>query len=217
MGDVVKRPQSLGEEIANSVSHGLGLVAALVVVPILVFRAVPHGRAALVGVSIFGATLAFMYLASTLYHALPPTRAKRVLQLVDHGAIYLLIAGSYTPFMLGALRGALGYGMLAVVWTLALSGIVFKGVWRMKYPRLSTALYLFMGWLALVAAVPLWRALSAADIAWLVAGGLAYTAGVVFYVLDHRVRYAHFVWHIFVLTGSTCHVMAVLGLSIVTG
>ncbi len=211
------RPQTLGEEIANSVSHGIGLIAALIVVPILVLRAAPHGWPAVAAISIYGATLALMYLASTLYHALPRTRAKRAMQLVDHGAIYLLIAGSYTPFMVGVVRGALGYAVLALVWTLALVGLAFKAVWRLRYPRLSTGLYLFMGWLALVVAVPLWQSLSVAGLAWLAAGGLAYTVGVAFYHNDHRLRYGHFVWHIFVLAGSTCHVMAVAGLGIVAG
>lgn len=203
------RPQSRGEEIANSTSHGVGFVAALVAAPLLIHRAMPHGWEALAAVSIFGASLALMYLASTIYHALPRTRAKRAFQLLDHAAIYLLIAGSYTPFMVGAVRGALGYVVLALVWTLALGGIAFKAIYRMRYPRFSTALYLFMGWLSLVVAVPIWNRLSAAGIAWLVAGGLAYTVGVVFYANDHRLRFGHFVWHLFVLAGSTCHVVAV--------
>ncbi len=205
-----QRPQSLGEEIANSISHGTGFLAALIGLPILVLGALRQGRTAfVVGVVIFASTMAFLYLTSTIYHALAPNRAKRVFQILDHGAIYLLIAGSYTPFTLGVLRGPWGWTLLGLVWALAVGGIVLKSVGGVRHPRLSTALYVGMGWLALAAAKPLWQAMPAWGLFWLVGGGLCYTAGVGFYAA-RRMRYAHFVWHLFVLAGSACHFIAVL-------
>ncbi len=203
------RPQSLGEEIANSVSHGVGFLAALVALPVLVLGALPHGTAAVVGAVIFAATAALLYLTSTLYHALAPNRAKRLFQILDHGAIYLLIAGTYTPFTLGALRGPWGWTLFGLIWTIAIAGVALKSIAGIKYPRLSTALYVGMGWLILVAAKPLWQSVPGWGIFWLVAGGVAYTAGVGFYAAD-RLRYGHFVWHLFVLAGTACHFVAVL-------
>jgi len=203
------RPQTRGEELANSLSHGTGFLAALISLPVLVGGAVPHGATAIVGAAVFGATMALLYLASTLYHALAPTRGKRVLQLLDHGAIYLLIAGTYTPFTLGVLRGPWGWTLFGGIWALALAGIGLKAVGGVRYPRLSTGLYLAMGWLVMIAAKPLWHAMPGWGLFWLAAGGVAYTAGVGFYAA-HRVRYAHFVWHLCVLAGTACHVIAVL-------
>ncbi len=210
-----ERPQSPGEEIANSVSHGVGFVAALAVAPPLVMLAVQRGDAAgIVGTSVFVAALLALYLVSTIYHALPANRAKSVFQLLDHGAIYLLIAGSYTPFTLGVLRGPWGWTLFGIVWSLALAGILLKSVWGVAHPRLSTALYLAMGWCALVAIVPLWQRVPAWGLFWLLAGGLAYTVGVVFFSSDGRVRFNHFRWHLFVLAGSGCHVVAVAGYAV---
>lgn len=203
------RLQSRGEEIANSVSHGIGFLAALAALPVLVLGARPHGTAAIVGAAVFAATMALLYLASTLYHALARSRARRTLQVIDHAAIYLLIAGTYTPFTLGVLRGAWGWTLFGLVWGLAVAGIVFKALHGIRYPRLSTGVYLAMGWLALVAAKPLWAGMPAWGLAWLAAGGLAYTAGVPFYAA-RRLRYGHFVWHLFVLAGTGCHFVAVL-------
>ena len=203
------RPQSLGEEIANSVSHGVGFLAALAALPVLVIGAVPNGAAAVVGAVIFAVTAAILYLTSTLYHALAPNRAKRLFQIFDHGAIYLLIAGTYTPFTLGVLRGAWGWTLFGLIWTLAVAGVVIKSVGGIRYHRLSTALYLAMGWLVLIAAKPLFERVPGWGLFWLVAGGLAYTAGVGFYAAD-RLRYGHFVWHLFVLAGTACHFVAVL-------
>ncbi len=204
------RPQSLGEEIANSISHGIGAVAALVSAPVLIVAATQRGdRRYLFAASVFAVTMVLLYLTSTIYHALPRTKAKRVFRLLDHGAIYLLIAGTYTPITLGVLRGFWGWMLFGAVWTLALLGIVLKAVGGFRYPRLSTALYLGMGWLCVVALRPLWLHIAPAGLAWLVAGGLAYTAGVAFFAAD-RVRYAHFVWHLFVLAGTGCHFVAVL-------
>ena len=203
------RPQSPGEEIANSVSHGIGLLAALVALPVLVLAAAPHGTSAMVGAGIFGVTMALLYLTSSLYHAMAHDRAKRVFRILDHGAIYLLIAGTYTPFTLGILRGTMGWILFGLVWAIALAGIVLKSVRGVRYPRLSTGLYLGMGWLVVLAARPLWNAMPAWGLFWLAAGGVAYTAGVGFYLASHRQRYAHFVWHLFVLAGSACHFVAV--------
>ncbi len=203
------RPQSLGEEIANSVSHGVGFLAALAALPVLVIGAVPNGAAAVVGAVIFAVTAAILYLTSTLYHALAPNRAKRLFQIFDHGAIYLLIAGTYTPFTLGVLRGAWGWTLFGLIWTLAVAGVVIKSVGGIRFHRLSTALYLAMGWLVLIAAKPLFERVPGWGLFWLVAGGLAYTAGVGFYAAD-RLRYGHFVWHLFVLAGTACHFVAVL-------
>lgn len=191
-------------------SHGVGFLAILVVTPSLVLSAVPDGAASIVGVSIFAATMALLYLSSTLYHALPRSRAKRALRVIDHGAIFLLIAGTYTPFTLGILRGAWGWALLGAVWSLALAGVIFKVVGGLRYPTTSTALYVGMGWLGVVAIQPVWERMPLAGLLWLVAGGLAYTGGVAFYV-SKRVPYAHFLWHLCVLAGTTCHFFAVLG------
>lgn len=206
----VERAQTLGEEIANSISHGVGFAAALVAFPFLILGALQHGAAAVVGAAIFGATMSLLYLTSTIYHALAENRAKRVFQILDHGAIYLLIAGTYTPFTLGALRGPWGWTLFGMIWALAIFGVVLKSTGGLKYHRLSTALYLAMGWLVIIAARPLWLHVPGWGLFWLGAGGLAYTAGVVFYVLSDRVRYTHFVWHLFVLAGTVCHYVAVL-------
>ena len=212
MHPMADRPQTLGEEIANSLTHGAGLVASVVAIPVLVLAAT--GRRdpwQLVGGAIFGATLVLLYLASTLYHALPASRAKAVLRVVDHSAIYLLIAGTYTPFTLGALRGPWGWTLLAIIWSLALLGIVAKLTLGFRFPRLSTVLYVAMGWLVVIAIQPLVASVSPAGLAWLLAGGLCYTGGVVFYATDQRLRYGHALWHLFVLAGSVCHFVAVLG------
>ena len=203
------RVPSLGEEIANSVTHGVGLAASLVAAPFLIVFAARRDAWQVVGSSVFAGTLVALYAASTLYHSLPPSRAKRVFRVLDHGAIYLLIAGTYTPFTLGVLRGPWGWTLLGVVWGLAVLGVVFKSVRGFRHPRLSTAVYLFMGWLAVVAIKPMFANMSISGLMWLLAGGLSYTGGVVFFALDHK-RYVHAVWHVFVLGGSTCHFVAVL-------
>jgi hemolysin III len=206
------RPQSIGEEIANGATHGVGFLASVAAIPVLVVAAAGRRDAwQVVGGAVFGATLVLLYLASTLFHALPASsRAKRTMRVLDHAAIYLLIAGTYTPFMLGALRGAWGWSLLAVIWALAAMGVLAKCTLGFRYPRLSTTLYVAMGWLILVAIHPLVTRVSPAGLAWLVAGGLCYTGGVAFYVTDARLRYGHAVWHLFVMGGSACHFVAVL-------
>ena len=206
-----KRVQSRGEEIANSFSHGLGLVAAVLATPFLIQHAVRQGDAGfIVGASIFAATMVLLYLASTLYHALPVGRAKRVFRVIEHSAIFLLIAGTYTPFTLGVLRGAWGWTLLGLVWSLAAAGVLLKALNRMYHPILSTGLYLLMGWLIVIAAQPLSARVPISGLQWLIAGGLAYTLGVIFFALDSRLRYGHFIWHLFVMAGTTCHYFAVL-------
>jgi hemolysin III len=205
------RPQTLGEEIANAVSHGLGLVLALAALPILVVYYARHGSALnIVAVSVFAATMILLYFVSTLYHAMPHGRVKGLLNRLDHGSIYLFIAGSYTPFALGVLNGAVGWTLFGVVWGLAAIGFAVKLLDRLKHPLWSTGLYVAMGWLALFAAGPLFHHMSWSGIALLLAGGIAYTAGAVVFLFDSKLRYTHFVWHLFVLAGSTCHFFAAL-------
>ena len=163
-----------------------------------------------VGTSLFCATIVVLYLGSTLYHALPAGSAKRVFRVIDHSSIFLLIAGSYTPFTLGVLRGAWGWALFGVVWGLALAGIVLKSVGKASQPIFSTGLYLSMGWLIVVAVDPLFAKVPAAGLLWLLAGGLFYTAGVAFYATDSRLRFGHLIWHLFVMAGTTCHYFAVL-------
>ena len=205
-----RRAQSLGEEIANSVSHGVGLLAAVAAAPVLIVNAVQRGGAThVIGASVFASTVGLLYLASVLYHALPPNRAKRVFRVLDHGAIFLLIAGTYTPFTLGVLNGAWGWSLLGLVWSLALMGVILKAISGVRYPRFSVGLYLAMGWVVLIAVKPLWLLMPAEGLFWLISGGIAYTVGVAFFAAE-RVRYNHFVWHLFVLAGTACHFIAVL-------
>ena len=211
MTSMIERPQSLGEEIANSVSHGVALLAAITAAPILIVATRHFGAANIAGSSVFAGTMVLLYLTSTLYHALPAGRAKRIAMKLDHGAIYVFIAGSYTPFALGALGGPWGWTLFGLVWSFAALGIMLKAFDRLSHPWLSTGLYLAMGWLVLIAAVPLVERVPMPGIALLVAGGLAYTAGVVFFVLDSRFHYAHAIWHCFVIVGTVCHFFAVLG------
>ena len=205
-----ERPQSRSEEIANAISHGAGLVAVFVAAPLLLVSAVRHGGAlTITGAGVFAATMALLYLASTLYHALPEGKAKYVFQVLDHGAIYLLIAGTYTPFTLGVLRGAWGWTLLGLVWSLAIFGVTVQAAGGIRNRYLSTGLYLAMGWLIVIAIRPLLSRMPLPGLLWLLAGGIAYTGGVAFYAAK-RVRYCHFVWHLFVILGTTCHFFAVL-------
>jgi len=211
MKTMEERPQTLGEEIANSISHGFGLLAAVVAAPILIVATARHGSAVNVaGASVFAATMVLLYFASTLYHALPGARAKAIFRRLDHGAIYLLIAGTYTPFTLGVLGGVWGSLLFGLVWGLAAVGVALKAFDRLSHPLLSTGLYLVMGWLVVIALGPLVERVPPAGLALLAAGGLAYTAGVFFFATDSRLRYGHFVWHLFVVAGTTCHFFAVL-------
>jgi len=205
-----ERPQSLGEEIANSVSHGIALLAALIAVPVLISAALERADpAGIVGASVFAITMVLLYLASTVFHALPPNRAKRIFQILDHSAIYLLIAGTYTPFTLGVLHGAWGWTLFGLVWIMAIAGTVFKILGGVRYTTFSTWVYLAMGWLVLIAIEPVWTLVPKWGLFWLFAGGIAYTAGAMFFMAE-RIRYFHFVWHLFVVMGTACHFVAVL-------
>ena len=203
------RPQSLGEEIANAVSHGLGFVLAVAALPILVLVAAQHGGAAdIVAAAVFAGSAMLLYAVSTLYHALPRGRAKQWFNRLDHAAIYIFIAGSYTPFTLGPMRGGWGWTIFGIVWGLAALGVTVKMFNRLKHPLWSTALYVAMGWVVLIAIVPLVQRMPTVALAWLVAGGVAYTLGAVVFMFDHRWRYTHFGFHLFVLAGSACHLVA---------
>lgn len=200
---------SVREEIANSISHGLGLVLALIALPILIVSAIRVGSTHFtVGASIFGATMILLYLASTLYHSISHETAKRFCRLFDHSAIFLLIAGTYTPFTLGVLRGAWGWALLAIIWSLAIAGIVIKAMPRTRHSWISMVLYVVMGWLAIVAIKPIWQLVPLPGIMLVFAGGLAYTGGLAFFAGQRR--YSHFIWHLFVIAGTTCHFFAVL-------
>jgi hemolysin III len=203
------RPGRPADELANALTHGLGVLASVAAVPVLVVLAARAGDVwDVVGASIFGTTLVILYLASTAYHAARRPALKARLKVLDHCAIYLLIAGSYTPFLLGPMRGGWGWSLFGVIWGLAATGVVLKTFLTGRYRLLSTLTYVGMGWLVLIAVVPLLRSVSPAVLTWLVAGGIAYTAGTPFYQ-THRHRFTHAVWHGFVLAGSACHVVAV--------
>lgn len=196
------------EERLNSLTHTAGAVASAVgaaVLPVLAARSGDPGL--VVGVALFGVSLVVLYTVSALFHGTRSDRWRRRLQVLDHSAIYLLIAGTYSPFMLGPLRGGWGWSLFGVIWGLALAGTVFKLVAAGRYRHLSTAIYLVMGWLAVIVAVPVVLRLPGVTLAWLLAGGLAYTGGTVFYHSPRR--YAHTVWHACVLAGSACHGLAV--------
>lgn len=205
------RRQTVGEEIANSLTHGAGLALSIAGLVVMLVAAATRGDPwVIVASAIYGTTLVLLYLASTLYHALARTRARGVFRRLDHAAIYLLIAGTYTPFVLVSLRGPWGWTLFGISWGLALLGIVLKAVFGARWPIASTVVYLLMGWLVVVAAGPVVAHVPGGAIGWLVAGGLLYSAGVVFFASE-RLRYAHAVWHLFVLGGSVCHYVAVLG------
>lgn len=210
----VEHHYTFGEELANSITHGVALVASIAVLPVLIITAVrAHDPRRVVAASVFGAVLVLLYASSTLYHAIPGERLRRtkdVCQRIDHSAIYLLIAGSYTPFMLVTLRGAWGWSLFGVVWGLAFVGILLKSVFGARhFNALSTAVYLGMGWLAVIAIRPLIHAAEPAALVLLLVGGVMYSGGVVFYVWQRR--YSHAVWHLFVMAGSAAHAWAILG------
>ncbi|HJW09476.1 MAG TPA: hemolysin III family protein [Holophagaceae bacterium] len=223
------------QELANSLTHGLGAALSVAGLALLVtFASLRGGPRHIVGAAVFGATLVLLYLMSTLYHAFRGPKVKKVFKILDHSAIYLLIAGTYTPFTLAAMRGAWGWSLFGVIWGLAALGIALKSTLYAKWvpavipkaidhlhstpevpvpPRqmklISTLLYLAMGWLVLIAIVPLWRALPAGGLAWLFGGGLCYSLGAAFYSW-RSLRFHHAIWHLFVVGGSLCHFFAVL-------
>jgi hemolysin III len=209
---MTKKQPSVKEEIANAITHGLGALLALAGLVVLVVQAAVEGTVwHVVSFSIFGATLVLLYFASTLYHSLSFTRAKKLFHKFDHISIYLLIAGTYTPFCLTALRGWIGWTVLGIVWVCAVAGAVVKAISVGKQVRLSTILYVLMGWVIVIAIKPLYEAVSINCFMLLVAGGVSYTLGTIFFLRD-QVKYNHSVWHVFVLGGSVLHFFSVLTL-----
>jgi hemolysin III len=201
---------TLGEEIAHSITHGIGVGLSIAGLTLLVVLAILYGNIyQVVSFTIYGATLTILYLASTLYHSFQHPRVKQVFQVIDHAAIYLLIAGTYTPFLLVSIRGMWGWTLLIIIWGLALLGVSFKILFINHFPRLSVLVYILMGWLCLVALKELLVNIPLGGLIWLAVGGIVYTVGVIFYAL-HKIPYTHVIWHIFVLGGSICHYFAVL-------
>ena len=204
---------SRGEELAHWMTHALGVVASLAGIAWLLATAVANGAGPwrAVGGVVFGASALLLFTTSVLYHSATSTRLKPRLRLLDHAAIYVLIAGTYTPLALGVLGGAWGWTLFGLVWGMALAGIAAKLTLGFRFPLASTLLYLAMGWIGVVAARPLLASLTTTELTWIVAGGVAYTAGVPFYLWKNR-PYAHAVWHLFVLAGVACHFVAVLSM-----
>lgn len=204
-----KREQTLGEEITNAILHGIGLGLAIAALVILVIFANIYGNTwHIVGFSIYGATLIFLYLSSTLYHSFPQGKWKKTLRVVDHASIFLLIAGTYTPVTLTAMRGPWGWTIFGVVWSIALAGILLKVFFMNKLKYLSLIMYAGMGWLVVVAIKPLVESVNPTSLIFLLAGGMAYTVGIVFYAWKN-LKYGHAIWHLFVLAGSICHFFTV--------
>ena len=205
----VHRQQGLGEEIANSISHGIGAALSLAGLVLLTVYAARHGDAwRVVSFSIYGTTLCFLYVSSTLYHSFRNSRIKRFFKLMDHASIYLLIAGTYTPVTLVCLRGPWGWTIFGIIWAMAIGGIAAKVFLMNRYKIISVVLYLCMGWLIVIAAKPMLETVPAGLIVWLVIGGISYSLGVVFYALK-KVPYFHLVWHLFVLAGSITHFLGI--------
>ena len=197
------------EEIASALTHGLGAVTALGASAVLITLAAIYGDGwQLASAIVFGVALLLLYTASTLYHAIQHPVAKGRLKIFDHCAIYILIAGTYTPFTLIGLRGPWGWGLFTAIWTLAVAGVVFKLFYTGRFKRLSTLIYIAMGWLVIVAIKPMWRSLDGFTLGWLLAGGVFYTLGTYFYHRE-QVRYSHAIWHLFVIAGSVCHFVSV--------
>ncbi|MCW8090392.1 hemolysin III family protein [Alteromonas ponticola] len=206
MSSIQVQAYSVVEERLNSFTHGVGFIAAIVGLVFMMFRA--EHPLAITAAAIYGATLILMFLSSTLYHGISHHRTKGWLKLFDHSAIYLLIAGTYTPLLLVAIGGWLGITMTAVVWTLAMGGIAFKLIAQHRFPKVSLMTYLLMGWIALGLIYPLYMALPGAGLWLIVAGGLCYSFGVLFYVAK-KTKYTHAIWHLFVLGGCSCHYFSI--------
>jgi hemolysin III len=205
----VQTQPNLGDILANAITHGIGVVLAVAGAAYLIAASTRGTTWNIVGCSVFAATLILVYLSSTLYHSLFTTRAQHALQALDHSAIYLLIAGTYTPFTLISLRGTVGWVLFGVVWTLAVAGVIFKCLAVGRFAVASVLVYLFQGWVVVFAARPLLHAIGWHGIMWLGAGGLACTLGIAFFAFD-RLRYFHAIWHVFVLAGSVAHYFAIL-------
>ena len=199
------------QETWNALSHGIGVLFGISALVLMVYLAKEHHHPlAIVACAIYGSTLIALYLASTAYHAAQEPDIKKLFKVLDHSSIYLLIAGTYTPFTLVTLHGPWGWTLFGIIWSMAALGLAFKFFYTGQYEFLSVVVYLVMGWLVVIAMDPLMHHLSFGGFMWLLAGGLCYTFGVIFYVLDHRMYLAHFIWHLFVLAGSVCQFVAVL-------
>lgn len=208
---VDEREQSQTEEIANSISHGMALFAAILGTPFLIMHASAKGDAGYIaGTILFCACAILFYFSSTVYHALPSGETKKVFRLIDHCAIFLLIAGTYTPFTLGVLRSSVGWLLFSAIWGLAAAGVMLKMQGKISHPWISTGLYLLMGWLIVAAGKQLLAQIPFEGLLWLLAGGLSYTVGVVFYAIGSKLKYGHTIWHLFVILGTVCHYFAVL-------
>jgi len=198
------------DELLNCITHGVGLALSVTGFAVLLVLAIVRGNAwQITGCTVYGASLVFLYAASTLYHSLRSPRARHVLKVLDHSAIYLLIAGTYTPFTLVNLRGFWGWLLFGVVWSICLIGVLFKVFFVNRLVVVSTILYVLMGWVCVIAIKPLLTLVPTGGIAWLLAGGLFYTGGVFFFA-NKRVPFSHAIWHVFVLAGSVCHYFAVV-------
>ena len=205
-----EKPYSAGEELAHSITHGIGIfIGIAVLVLLVVFSSLRKGVWEIVSCAVYGTTFILLYMGSTLYHALRHPRAKQVMKAVDHAAIYLLIAGTYTPYALAPLRGGLGWTIFGAIWGCALVGILFKIFFTGRFRAVSLFSYLFMGWFCLIAVKPLYRELSTAGFLLLAAGGICYTVGAVFYA-SKSLKWSHAIWHLFVLLGSLCHFFSIL-------
>ena len=205
-----EKPYSAGAELANAITHGIGIFIGIAVLVILVvFASLRKGGWEIVSVAIYGSTFIMLYLGSTLYHSARNPRTRRILKIIDHSAIYLLIAGTYTPLALVPLRGALGWSIFGAIWGSALIGIFFKVFFTGRFKAVSLISYLFMGWFCVVAIKPLYQELTTAGFVFLVAGGLCYSVGSVFYAMK-SLKWSHPVWHLFVLAGSLCHFFSIL-------
>ena len=212
VSNIKKHPKgySVGEEIANSVTHGVGALLSVVALTMLVvFGALSGDPWKLAAGIVYGLSLVLEYTASTLYHAMPQPKVKHVFKILDHAGIYLLIAGSYTPFMLVTIRDDGGWWMFALIWGLAIIGITVEAAWAYRPKWLSVVVYVAMGWLCVLAIGPMIENLDPAGLWLLIAGGLMYTLGTIFYILK-KVPYMHMVWHLFVLAGSVCHFLAIM-------
>jgi len=206
---MIERHQTKGEEIANSITHGLFLIAAIIAMPILVAKSIrTENNLIIMATGIFVVTVILVYFISTLYHAMPRNKNKERMRIVDHGAIYLLIAGTYTPFALNVIKGNWGWFLFTTEWSIAIVGIVLLYYTGLKYRRLSLFFYLIMGWLIVIAIKPLWIKVPVMGLVLILIGGMSYSLGILFYRVSH-LNFRHFIWHLFVMLGTACHIVAV--------
>lgn len=202
--------QTRAEEIGNASTHAIGVLLSIVALILLhLFAAYQNDSLKWVTSIVFGCTLLLMYVCSTIYHSLTDPEIKQLFRILDHASIYLLIAGSYTPFVLVTIKGSLGWSLFTIIWSLAFAGVLFKWFFAHKFDLFSTIIYLLMGWMALIIVKPLYQLLPPGGLTYIVSGGLCYTVGVIFYLWE-RLKFSHVLWHLFVLSGSICHFLAVL-------